>query len=57
VSRDLRPVKAQYNYHPERTRPDGPGGVRKPDDRRPREWGSRPGKPVSGPSTRKPYRV
>ena len=48
--------KAQYNYHPERTRPGGPLQVRVPDDRRPRE-NKRPGKPVNGPSTRKPFRV
>jgi hypothetical protein len=49
-------AKAQYNYHPERTRPDAPGAVRQRDDRRPREWGKRPGQPMAGPSTRKPYR-
>lgn len=49
--------KAQYNYHPERTRPGGVGEVRQPDDRRPREFGSRPGKPPRGPAARKSYRV
>jgi hypothetical protein len=43
----MKRAKAQYNYHPDWTRPGGTGEVRARDPKRPAE-GVRPGKPRSG---------
>ena len=48
---------AQYNYHPERTRPGGPLEMRTPDPKRPEENCNRPGAPRSGRSERRPRRT
>lgn len=48
---------AQYNYHPERTRPGGPLEMRTPDPKRPEENSSRPGQARSGRSERRPRRT
>lgn len=48
--------KAQYNYHPEWTRPGGPLEVRRIDPKRPDESAGRPGTPKRGASVHRPKR-
>ena len=48
---------AQYNYHPEHTRPGGPLQIRSIDPKRPEESGNRPGAPKRGASVRRPKRT
>jgi len=57
MSFGFKHAKAQYNYAPDRTRPDGPGGFRAPDPKRPMPTKHHPGKPLSGPSARRPKRT
>jgi hypothetical protein len=49
--------RAQFNYHPEHTRPGGTGQTRLTDPKRPQETGHRPGEPRSGRSERRPRRT
>ena len=57
MSFHTRHFRAQFNYHPEYTRPVGTGQTRTDDPKRPMETGGRPGKPRSGPSVRRPKRT
>ena len=54
MSWHFKHAKAQYNYHPDWTRPGGTGEVRARDPKRPEE-GRRPGRPARR-STRRPDR-
>ena len=57
MSFGFKHAKAQYNYQPDRTRPVGPGDIRSPDPKRPMPKGHHPGKPVKGPSAKRPKRI